>query len=153
MHFFFLPRPKSVLCCSLGLGVHDIPQVLPAKIIDKQKKNNGLNHLGGGGHSLGGGHSAPLPPPPPVSYAYEFGIHPCPTSSVASFFAMGGGGGSLPNVPTEKQMYVTYMRERAPQKCVYFQVSKYICIYHQCSSLLLLLVSLINDSILTKHKY
>ena len=41
-----------------------------------------------------------------------------------------GGGGKTPNVPTRKKyVYVTYMRERAPQKYMYFQVSKYICIY------------------------
>ena len=41
VHLFCLPaRPKSVLellYSRIGLGVHDIPQVLPAKIIDKQK--------------------------------------------------------------------------------------------------------------------
>ena len=49
-------------------------------------------------------------------------------SSVASFL-LWGGGARPPNVPTEEKNHVTYMRERGPQKYMYFQVSKYICIY------------------------
>ena len=52
------------------------------------------------------------------------------SSSVASFLVWGGGT-RPPNVPTEKKnhVHVTYMRERAPQKHIYFQVSKYICMH------------------------
>ena len=64
---------------SIGLRVHEIPQVLLAKVIDKQKKKRGgggiaricpnytrifpefLHRQNGGG----GGHSARAPPPPP----------------------------------------------------------------------------------------
>ena len=39
VHFFFLNAPESVLYFSIGLGVHEILQVIPAKIIDEQKNN------------------------------------------------------------------------------------------------------------------
>ena len=34
----FLSAPESVLYFSIGLGVHEILQVIPAKIIDERKK-------------------------------------------------------------------------------------------------------------------
>ena len=37
--FFFLTPPESVLYFSIGLEVHDILQVISAKMIDEQKKN------------------------------------------------------------------------------------------------------------------
>ena len=37
---FFSPRPKFLLNLSIGLGVHEILQVIPAKMIDEQKKKN-----------------------------------------------------------------------------------------------------------------
>ena len=53
----------------------------------------------------------------------------------SQLFGMGGGGGGKPPKCTDKYIYIyiheTYMRERAPQKHIYFQVSKYICIHIQ----------------------
>ena len=52
-------------------------------------------------------------------------------SSVASFLVWGWRA-IPPNVPTKiNNVHVTYTRERAPQKHIYFQVSKYICIQIQ----------------------
>ena len=50
-------------------------------------------------------------------------IHSIFGSSVASFLVFGGGrgggGGKSPNVPREKNN-VTFIRDRAPQKHIYF---------------------------------
>ena len=78
----FSPPPKSLLNFSIGSGVHEIPQVIPAKIIDekkkKKKKRSNLLEIcpklpefypnSNIGNFLG--FCAPCPTPP-VSYAYE----------------------------------------------------------------------------------
>ena len=65
-------------------------------------------------------------------------------SSVANFLVLGGGGGQAPQMYRQKKknVHVTYARaasERLRNTFIglYFQVLKYICIYNQCSSLLL----------------
>ena len=66
-------------------------------------------------------------------------------SSVASFLVLWGGGGARPlNVPTGKKnhVHVTDMRERAPQKHIFFQVSKYICMHIQAMQFPLLIMAL-----------
>ena len=75
---FFSPRPKTVLYFSIGLGVHEILQAIPAKIIDEQKKIK-LKKVNLPEFSqsfvrilpfsiffffLGGGAMSPHPPPP-----------------------------------------------------------------------------------------
>ena len=64
-------------------------------------------------------------------------------SSVASVLLLGGKP-PKPNVPTEKKnhvhVYLTYMRERAPQKYMYvFRSQNTSCIhaYNQCSGMAL----------------
>ena len=66
-----------------------------------------------------------------------------PISSVASFLVLGGGGGGgqAPQMYRQKKnVYVTYAHASASKTLfigLYFQVLKYMCIYNQCSSLLL----------------